>query len=343
MATRYITTIIFLVGVCLFLIGSAGAAAPISTIHRGNTVFIGEQGLDISDAMEGDTILGWWASGASIAGSSPDYHILVSNPASFSVNPGDFGTHTGNWYHMSSLTSANGTAFAVVDPQINMRVEDTTVGVDVTNKWVPTGDELQFVIDTNLAQMIQRIGYVPVTIKVQSPDGGIYTSLLNNAGTSTSIADYHLTTSPQYTGAIWGTGNLELYQPGTYQIWVLCNVNSMNDNYGQTGKTVSSQVSLLNQNQNPLINNKGYVTNPTTSVPTVAPMTTTPTVLPTTPPVTSAVPPTTLLPTASPPILTTEVTQAATTPTAMPTKSPGFESGCVTAALVFGIVIFLKK
>jgi hypothetical protein len=343
MAIKYTTTIIILVSVCLFFIGPVGAAAPISTINPGNTVFIGEQGLDISAAMDGDTILGWWASGASIAGSSPEYHILVSNPASFSVNPGDFGTHTGNWYHMSSLTTANGTAFAVVDPQLNLRVEDTTVGVDVTNKWVPTGDELQFVIDTNLVQMTQRVGYVPVTIKVQSPDGGIYSSLLDNTGTPKSIVDYHITTTPQYTGTIWGTGNLGMYPPGTYQIWVLCNVNSMNDNYGQTGKTVSSQISLLNQNQNPLINNKGYVTNPTTSVTTGAPMTTTLSATPTKAPAITTAPSTTILPTASPTLQETVVPEATTIPLAVHTKSPGFESACAIAALIFGIVFFLKK
>jgi hypothetical protein len=345
MAIKYITTIIILVGVCLFFIGSVGAATPISTIRPGNTVFIGEQGLDITAAMEGDTILGWWASGASLAGSPPDYHILVSNPASFSVYPGDFGTHTGNWYHMSSLTTANGTAFAVIDPQLDLRVEDTTVGVDVTNKWVPTDDELQFVIDSNLVQMTQRTGvsYVPVTIKVQSPDGGIYSSLINNAGTVTSIVDYHLTSTPEYTGSVWGTRNRATYTPGTYQIWVECNVNSMKDNYGQTGKTVSSQVSLLDQDNNPLIGNKGYVTNPTTSVTTVAPMTTTLSATPTKTPAITTAPQTTILPTASPSILMTEVTEATTIPVTVRTKSPGFESACAVAALIFGIVFFLKK
>jgi hypothetical protein len=345
MTTNYITISIILVISCLILTCSAGAAAPISTIRPGNTVFIGEQGLDITAAMEGDTILGWWASGAAIHTSAPDKTIPVSNPASFSVYPTDFQTHTGNWYHMASISRDNGTAFTVADPQLDLRIEDTTVNVDVTDKWVPTDDDLQFRIDSNLVQMTQRTGvsYVPVTIKVQSPDGGTYSSLINNAGTVTSIVDYHLTSTPQYTGPIWGTSNRVTYPTGTYQIWVECNVNSMKNNYEQAGKTVSSQVSLLNQDNNPLSGNKGYVTNPTTSVITFTPMTTTLIATPTKAPAITTAPPTTILPTASPTTLTTEVTEATTLPAAVHTKSPGFESACAIAALIFGIVFFLKK
>ncbi len=349
MAIKYITTLIVLVLFCFFLTGSAGAAAPISTIHSGNAVFIGESGLDITAAMEGDTLLGWWASGAAVYTSPPQKTISVSNPASFSVYPGDFGQYTGNWYRMSSLGTVNGTAspvaFAVADPQLDLRVEDTTVGVDVTDKWVPTGDELRFRIDSNLAQMTQRTGVtsVPVTIKVQSPEGGIFTSLVNNAGTATPIVDYPVTTTPQYTSAIWGTGNRAAYPPGTYQIWVECNVNSMNDNYGQTGKTTSSQISLLDQDNNPLIGNKGYVTNPSTSATTVPAGTTS---ITSTTPMTSVIttaPPTTIAPTTSPTVQETIVTEATPIPSSTRTKSPGFESACALFAIIVGIVFFIKN
>ena len=42
------------------------ASAVINTIQQGNTVFIGEEGLDISAAMGPDTTIGWWASAAEI-------------------------------------------------------------------------------------------------------------------------------------------------------------------------------------------------------------------------------------------------------------------------------------
>jgi hypothetical protein len=295
--------------------------------------------------MDGNTILGWWASGAAIASSSPDYTVSVPNTASFSVYPGDFKTHTGNWYRMVSLSQVNGTAFSVVDPQLDIRVEDTTVNVDVTDKWVPTGDDLQFRIDTNLLQMIQRAGVtsVPITIKVQTPQGTTLTSLVNRNGAVTQIDSYPLTTTPEYTGAIWSTSNRDMYSPGTYQVWAECNVNSMKDNYGETGKTISSQVSLLNQDQNPLIGDKGYVTNPITTVTTPTAEVFFSTVSKTPIPETTTYLPTTVI-TTTPAVTTLEmVSEAATVPLSTPTKSPGFGPILVMVAMICGMVLSFYK
>jgi hypothetical protein len=344
MTAKYLMVGILLLISCLILTSSAGAALPISTINPGNTVFVGEQGLDITAAMEGDSILGWWASGAAIASAAPDKTITVPDRASFSVYPGDFQTHTGNWYHMASLSKVNGTAFSVADPQIDLRIEDTTVSVDVTDKWLPTGDAVQFRIDTNLLQMTQRAGVpsVPVTIKVQNPDGAVMSQLVDSSGSVTSIVDYPVNSNPQYTGPIWSTGNRDTYPPGTYLVWVECNVNSMKDNYAQTGKTVSRQVSLLNQNQNPLINDRGYVTNPSTPVTTLVPKTTTASRTPVVTPVITTVPPT-IPPSVSLPVQTPGVTGTAAVPIPTTAKTPGFEALCALAAVIAGIVLFLKK
>ncbi|HIH03434.1 MAG TPA: DUF3821 domain-containing protein, partial [Methanoregulaceae archaeon] len=65
----------------------------------GATVFLGENGLDITatGVAAGDT-LGWFQAGADVATSSPDDTLIVSNPASFYVQP---GTRTGAWYDMT--------------------------------------------------------------------------------------------------------------------------------------------------------------------------------------------------------------------------------------------------
>jgi hypothetical protein len=185
--------------------------------------------------------------------------------------------------------------------------------------------------------------WTPITIKVQSPDGAVYTSLINNAGVPISIVDYHVTTTPQYTSSIWGTANRASYPPGTYTIWAECNVNSMKDNYNVAGKTISRKVSLLNQDQNPLIGNKGYVTNPSTQITRVP----TPKITATATPVitTLKIPsPTTTVPTVLPEI-TAVVTVISTTshPTPTQTKSPGFEASIVVVAMIFGLVFFFKK
>lgn len=333
----------------LFLINPVLAA--INTIRPGDTVFIGEQGLDVTLAMEGDTQVGWWASAASIADSSPTGFVSITNPASFTISQSPFGSLTGAWYHLNPSGKANGTAFNVAEPQLGIIVEDTTVNVDVTDKWVPTDDELRFRIDSNLAPISGRTGqtFTPITIKVQSPDGALFSALISKSGVTTSIVDYPVTTTPQYvlpTGPIWGTSNRATYPPGTYTIWAECNVNSMKDNYGVVGKTISRKVSLLNQDQNPLIVNKGYVTNPTTQttlqttlVPSIKKTSIATTALTTlkTPPPTSAVP--TEVP------MTIEVTVIPTTsfPTPAQTKSPGFEASLAVGAMILGLVLFFKN
>jgi hypothetical protein len=348
MAIKNFDTLALVAVSCFFLIGLAGAANPISTINPGNMVFIGEQGLDITAAMGGDTQIGWWASGAAISTSSPDKIIMVTSPGSYSVSPSEFSGYTGSWYHLSSSGKANGVAFTVVDPQLDLRVEDTTVNVDVTNKWVPTGDDIRFGINTNLAQMTQRTGvtYVPITIKVQSPSGGVFTALVNSAGTTTPITDIQVKTSSYYTDSIWDTGVRSTYPAGTYVIWAECNVNSMKDNYGQTGKTMSPQVSLLIQDQNPLINNKGYVTNPTTQLATTV-TTTVPTTLVTVKTPTPTPTPTPVITTPAV-ILTTPtdtipvVTSSATTP--IPTTvTPGFEGALAVLAAIVGLASYNKR
>jgi len=312
--------------------------AAINTISQGNTVFIGEDGLDVSGFIPSGTTIGWWASGAAIATSSPDDTYVMSNAAQFSVSPIQFSSHTGAWYILPAKTPA----FNIADPYLNLRVEDTTVGVDVTqNKWVYRGDVVGFRIETNLNAIAQRTGTpsVPITIKVQSPDGGVYSSLVNN-GVITLIDPYPVSTSPQETGAIWDTGN-SAYTAGTYTIWAECNANRMNDNYPATGKTVSTQTIMGNQEQNPLIG---------VSVPTT--ILTTPVI-----PVKKTVQTTTPMPTPSlnPTMITTAPTSSETTvaetsattpalpPTTTPAKTPGFGSIIAVISLSMSAVIFIKK
>ncbi|MFA6224979.1 MAG: DUF3821 domain-containing protein [Methanoregula sp.] len=336
----------------LFLINPVFAA--INIIHPGETVFIGEQGLDVTLAMGGDTQIGWWASAASIASSSPTGIVSVPNPASFSIFPSTFGYQTGVWYHLNPSGQANGVAFNVADPQLDIIVEDTTVNVDVTDKWVPTDDELRFRIDTNMVPISGRtdVSSTPITIKVQSPDGALYSSLISKSGATTSIINYPVTTAPQYvppTGSIWGTSNRDTYPPGRYTIWAECNVNSMNDNYGMVGKTTSRKVSVLNQDQNPLIGGNVPTTNPTqlTSTPTTKVTTLTTQVTTIATPIPTTSPNTPLLTITMLPVFSATSTTAEAVITLLPTptktKSAGFEAILAGAALIAVLVFCTKK
>ncbi len=332
MIKKGVTILIILVSISLLC--AVPAIAAINTISQGNFVFIGEEGLDISAAMGPDTRIGWWASAADITTTSPTTAVdLTSRITSFMVTTSEFSGYTGNWYRLNNEGKSDGIAFNVVDPQLDIKAEDTTVQVDVeTLKWIPTGDDIQFRIDNNLAQMTSQRGSPPlITIRVQGPDGGIYSALYNAGGVPTSIVNIPVTSTRYYTGSIWNMGDSARYSPGTYTIWAECNVNNMNDNYDVTGKTISKKITLLNQGVNPLIKT---VTTPTTSTPTQ-----------TTPRTTASLTTQTLTSTTVPTPAPTEpqITTATAVPTSSQTKAPGFGTILAISGILFGLVVYLKK
>jgi hypothetical protein len=327
---------LLIVLMCTFLFCIGPATAAINTIQQGNVVFIGEQGLDVSAAMGPDTKIGWWASAADIATTSPTQSVdLAGRITDFIVNPSEFEGYTGNWYRLNSAGKADGVAFLVADPQLAVTYDDTTVDVNPALHWIPSGDDIRFKIDTNMAQIAsQRSTPAPITIKVQSPDGAIYSSLLNAGGVPTSIVNIPVTTVPFYTGSIWNMGDPAIYPAGTYTIWAESNINQMKDNYEVLGKTVSKPVSLLNQGDNPLITKATTLPTQTTRIPT-----------PVTTQETTRLPTQTLESTTIPTPSPTEIPMATATevPSPSPTKALGFDAILAGAALLFSLVFYLKK
>jgi hypothetical protein len=323
----------------LFVI-SPSVQAAINTIAPGNTVFLGEENLNIAEAMDGDTQIGWWASAAAIPTTAPSYTITVASPTAFFISPTDFAGKLGPWYCLNTSGYVNGTAFTVSDPNIDLRVMDATLGVDATeNGWITTGSEASFKITTNLYQMGQRAGVsgAPVTIKVQAPDGAVYSALVNKNGATTNIVDMPVPTSPYSTGAIWDTGRSDLYPYGTYRIWAECNANSMKDNYGDVGKTYTASWGLLDQERNPLIG-----ANTRTFIPTTV-VTTSPTTEKTTIVTTVKTTAVTTTPEPTTPPTTETVAQTTVPATIPPTKSPGFEFIPAGVALVLALLTSYRK
>ncbi len=366
--------------VLLLLTVPAGAmaAAPISTIGQGNTVFLGEEGLDITAALNGAyygescgysmnsseahgtpplNAIGWWASAADISSTSPSRTIDTgSRYSSMMIAPSDFAGYTGNWY----LLGANGRAwspkvegcgcsssgciaalvFTVQDPNLDIRIEDATLDYDATDGWIPLDDEVRFRITTNLYQVTQRDGVsaVPIKISVRTPDGAVLSALTNKAGTTTSLEGIPVTSTPYTTAAIWDTGLRDTYPPGTYTVWAECNVNSMNDNYDVIGKTITGNAGMLAKESNPVI-----VYNTRTPAPTTV-VTTVPTTVKTS--VTTPVPPS-VITTTAPPTTLASMTPTAPLTTLMfsptQTKSPGFEAVLAGAALLLALVWCVRK
>jgi hypothetical protein len=323
--------IIFVIATILLTV-PVGAA--LNTIPAGGTVFIGEQGLDVSAAITAGTAIGWWASGVPINITSPSYQMVVSDATRFYVDPALFGSRTGNWYKISDNTPA----INVKDPYLSIRVYDVTVDTDVTGKWIPWEDEVKFEIDTNLYEMSSRTGIsgAPITIKIQSPQGAVYSSVVNKSRFTNNLVEISVGTTPYYTVPMWDTGNGS-YSPGTYQIWAECNANNMKDNYYIVGKTITNQGggSIRLQDVNPNIRQTTQTTISTTA-PTIAP--TMQTATPATPISTTI---TTPLPTAPPtitivtmPSLTTDsLPPASTGSSPAPTRSAGFNAVLIVLAL----------
>jgi len=333
-------TSILVVLVCVILFCAVTVNAAINTISQGNTVFIGEEGLDISAAMGPDTQIGWWAPAADISTTSPSKSIdLRGRITGFMVTPSEFSGYTGNWYRINNGGSMNGTAFLVADPQLEIKAEDTTVDVNPQLNWIPTGDDIQFRIDNNLAQMFFQRGSPPlITIYVQSPDGAEYSALYNAGGIPTTIVDIPVTSSPFVTGPIWNMGNPSQYSPGIYTYWAECNTNRMNDNYNEEGKTISRKSTLLNQGVNPLISTA--TTTPAPNTPTPAQVITQTTTLVRTP----IIPQTTVSTIVQTPLPTESPTISATLiPTPSQTQAPGFGVTLAISAILFGLVMILKK
>jgi hypothetical protein len=341
-------SLIVLGGLILLVAPTMGAG--LNTISQGNTVFIGEQGLDITSAMNGDTQIGWWASGAAIATSSPDAQVVISDPRNFFVLPSQFSSYSGAWYRLNAQGKPDGVAFIVADQSLDIRTEDTTVNVDETDGWVSRGDEVRFRIDTNLNTIYtQRGTAAPITIKVQSPDGGIYSALVNNVGATTTLENIPVTASPFYylTTPIWDTGN-SLYSVGTYTIWAECNANNMKNNYEVAGKTISRKTSVRDQDQNPLISASVPTTIETpliTATPTATPSAKKPTTSPTTVITSPSVTPITTTPSLTATTVPVSIVSSIhTIVESTPTKSPGFGAVLTLVSVcALAAVIVLKK
>ena len=325
------TALIFIIASCIVI---PAMAAGLNSIPPGGTVYLGEEGLDITAAAGASNQVTWFPSTAQSGSQNPEKVIDIGSvKLSFYVNPVDFASRNGNWYQWPSVDGTLATAvlaFRVADPYLALKIEDTTVNVDVTGKWAPRGDELKFRIESNLGDMTGRgVAGAPVTIKVQTPEGAVLSALADKTGTYNSL-DLAVAKSPEFTIWTWDTGNAA-YAPGTYTIWVESNANHMKDNYNQVGKTVSATPNLQVQEENPIIS----ATDQSTTTPMQ--MTTTQITTPATTKITkvpTAVPTSTAA--ISSPMMTQETPEITMTPPPSPTPTKAALGGWCT--ILAGII-----
>jgi hypothetical protein len=193
--------------------------------------------LDISEPVPTPgTEIAWWPYGADIHNTAPTKTLSVADPHNFTVSPTDFVGYTGSWYVYPNPVLA----FNVIDPQIDLGIEDVTLGTDVTNGSILRGDELGFLINSNL---FGGEPGTPILIKVWKPDGNISTTLINRTGYSTSLDGILVSSQPFHTGPIWDSLN-GIYPPGVYTARAECNLNGMKENYNIIGKTFTQNYTI---------------------------------------------------------------------------------------------------
>ena len=237
------------IGLVCLLVGvlcTCQVHADLKTIGPGGTVFLGEEGLDISatGVMDGGQI-GWWAPGSSRS-SDPTELMTVSSPESFYVSPSAFSGKEGLWYSWPEGSPI----FQVKRPQVSVRAYDETADFDATGKWVPRGDAVSFRISSNVYEANSRGGPDgQVDIVLTSPEGAKYSSVSGPSG-SFSLSGIPLTSSLTSTGPVWSTGGVTV---GTWKVQAELSMNRIKDNMPETGAGVSAPVDILIQNVNPLI------------------------------------------------------------------------------------------
>lgn len=237
------------IGLVCLLVGvlcTCQVHADLKTIGPGGTVFLGEEGLDISatGVMDGGQI-GWWAPGSSRS-SDPTELMTVSSPESFYVSPSAFSGKEGLWYSWPEGSPI----FQVKRPQVSVRAYDETADFDATGKWVPRGDAVSFRISSNVYEANSRGGPDgQVDIVLTSPEGAKYSSVSGPSG-SFSLSGIPLTSSLTSTGPVWSTGGVTV---GTWKVQAELSMNRIKDNMPETGAGISAPVDILIQNVNPLI------------------------------------------------------------------------------------------
>jgi len=174
---------IALVAVALFVLLVVMPVSAVTTtnsngtqIDRGATVFIGEEGLNLTHALNaattgypgnvrldgtpGNLSIGWWASAAQITSSAPTKTINLQGGRylNFQVAQADFVGYTGNWYLLNAdgTTAQTGSGASpaavmnVQDPALSVAVYDFQQSKDITGMSITQGEHLGIQVNTNL-------------------------------------------------------------------------------------------------------------------------------------------------------------------------------------------------
>jgi PGF-CTERM protein len=283
---------IALVALAMFLLVAVMPASAVfvngyyqvaTNIGQGATVFIGEQGLNITPAITsantqtattGLATIGWWASAADIQVTPPTVSVDTTGRAAlFTVTQAEFDGYEGQWYLVNPATgnTAGAPVFNVKAPKLDVSIRDVNQndGADVSGKSIPTGAQLQFQIGTNMYTVLDPTlrstvygtagsgantdGYLDIVVKDET--GAVLTALYGvTPGVSNTLKALNVTTQP-FT---WGRNNSGR-GPGIAYVWNTAARTTTGEKAYPAGTYTISVVSKLNNmNTNYLSGSAAY-------------------------------------------------------------------------------------
>jgi hypothetical protein len=217
-------------------------------ISPGDTVFLGEGGLDISRAVPSQyQALATFTPGTRLD-AEPESIIFLSQKTGQYILDNQY--RTGSWYCWNPQTHTVGPlAFIVAEPFAMLRIKDKTSGTDVTNGDLASGNLGDFQISTNLWAITTRSGYNSATdgfidILLDSPFGATYVSVATPDGEK-SLASLSPSADPWLWGDQTGGWRTTEYESGRYIASLSLNLNGMQDNLlGDAYNALTSPVSV---------------------------------------------------------------------------------------------------
>jgi PGF-CTERM protein len=272
-------TIALVALVALVLVAVLPASATFysvnSTINQGASIYLGEQGLNVTHALNQaqakavgfssvtadrapiNTTIGWWASAAAVTTTSATKTLdLSTRYTNLWVLSSDFN-YQGAWY----LTTVGGTpitdgtnpiaVFTVVDPSLALVIWDADQSLDVSGSSVIQGENLTFRVDTNMYSAIdpnyrtQNLTMGRADGKARDSDDSHYVDIkvkTDSGNTLTKLYTFH-TNTLQVTDPV-GNVTVTAKAPNT-QPWYLNgygssaatgNKNWSTDAYDQNGQ-----------------------------------------------------------------------------------------------------------
>ncbi|EHQ35925.1 MEMAR_RS02690 family S-layer glycoprotein [Methanoplanus limicola] len=243
------------IAVALILLISPVMAGEYGTVvYPGETVFIGESGLDITPAMAGNNVIGWYYAGNNPTTDAPSSVMTVSNPDDFYVIPGVFTGKTGTWYINPGTPDAK-IVFYVQKASLSVSLFNSETGKEISNKIAIENNNIAFRLNSNLDALFSRNSSgstAGVDCYVETPDGTTLTALIREGisgdeitqitGIQPKITLFYLPSGNRET--VW-TLNPNQYKAGTYKVYATCNVNSMKDNLGTVTGVTKSEISTV--------------------------------------------------------------------------------------------------